>query len=161
MQSGPSRIPHGESVGHSPQHRLRPSAPNAPPHVIEITEQLGNRRRRRLLETQRLRSERQPSRRTAAKHGSPQPPHPTATAPPSPTTPNPKPGSPSAPTAPTSPPTTAATGARSDPDPKFNDTPDADQHWNALSLPYAVGPHGRIGTLRASALKSNQTPPTR
>jgi photosystem II stability/assembly factor-like uncharacterized protein len=40
------------------------------------------------------------------------------------------------------------------PDPKFNDTPDADQHWNALSLPYAVGPHGRIGTLRPSALTS-------
>ena len=31
------------------------------------------------------------------------------------------------------------------PDPKFNDTPDADAHWNALSLPFAVGPHGRIG----------------
>ena len=40
------------------------------------------------------------------------------------------------------------------PDPKFNDTPDADQHWNALSLPYAVGPHGRIATLRPSALPS-------
>jgi hypothetical protein len=39
------------------------------------------------------------------------------------------------------------------PDPKFNDAPDADQHWNALSLPYAVGPHGRIGTLRPSALQ--------
>ncbi|HEY4008521.1 MAG TPA: hypothetical protein VGM11_00095, partial [Acidobacteriaceae bacterium] len=38
------------------------------------------------------------------------------------------------------------------PDPAFNDTPDADQHWNALSLPYVVGPHGRIGTLRPSAL---------
>ena len=40
------------------------------------------------------------------------------------------------------------------PDPKFNDTPDADQHWNALSLPYAVGPHGRIATLRPSSLQS-------
>ena len=40
------------------------------------------------------------------------------------------------------------------PDPKFNDAPDADQHWNALSLPYAVGPHGRIATLRLSALTS-------
>jgi hypothetical protein len=39
------------------------------------------------------------------------------------------------------------------PDPKFHDTPDADQHWNALSLPYAVGPHGRIGKLRDDALK--------
>jgi photosystem II stability/assembly factor-like uncharacterized protein len=34
------------------------------------------------------------------------------------------------------------------PDLKFNDAPDADQHWNALSLPFAVGPHGRIGKLR-------------
>ncbi|HEV2577244.1 MAG TPA: hypothetical protein VGU25_08535 [Acidobacteriaceae bacterium] len=39
------------------------------------------------------------------------------------------------------------------PDPRFNDAPDADQHWNALSLPYVVGPHGRIGTLRSSALQ--------
>jgi hypothetical protein len=39
------------------------------------------------------------------------------------------------------------------PDPKFNDPPDADQHWNALSLHYAVGPHGRIATLRPSALQ--------
>jgi photosystem II stability/assembly factor-like uncharacterized protein len=38
------------------------------------------------------------------------------------------------------------------PNPKFHDAPDADQHWNALSLPYAVGPHGRIATLRPSAL---------
>ncbi len=38
------------------------------------------------------------------------------------------------------------------PNPRFNDPPDADQHWNALSLPYAVGPHGRIATLRPSAL---------
>jgi photosystem II stability/assembly factor-like uncharacterized protein len=30
--------------------------------------------------------------------------------------------------------------------------PDADQHWNALSLPFAVGPHGRIGKLRPNAL---------
>ena len=42
------------------------------------------------------------------------------------------------------------------PDPAFNDTPDADQHWNALSLPYAVGPHGRIATLRPSALTSSK-----
>jgi hypothetical protein len=39
------------------------------------------------------------------------------------------------------------------PDPRFNEAPDADQHWNALSLPYVVGPHGRIATLRPSALK--------
>jgi photosystem II stability/assembly factor-like uncharacterized protein len=30
--------------------------------------------------------------------------------------------------------------------------PDADQHWNALSLPFAVGPNGRIGRLNANAL---------
>jgi len=29
------------------------------------------------------------------------------------------------------------------------DDPEADQHWTALSLPFVVGPHGRIGTLRA------------
>jgi hypothetical protein len=39
------------------------------------------------------------------------------------------------------------------PDPAFNDTPDADQHWNALSLPYVVGPHGRIATLRPGAIQ--------
>lgn len=32
------------------------------------------------------------------------------------------------------------------------DPPDADQHWNALSLPFVVGPHGRIGKLEAQAL---------
>ena len=31
--------------------------------------------------------------------------------------------------------------------------PDEDQHWNALSLPFVVGPHGRIGLLRADAVK--------
>lgn len=29
---------------------------------------------------------------------------------------------------------------------------DEDQHWNALSLPFVVGPHGRIGILRPDAL---------
>jgi photosystem II stability/assembly factor-like uncharacterized protein len=29
---------------------------------------------------------------------------------------------------------------------------DADQHWNALSLPFVVGPHGRIGILNPQAL---------
>ena len=38
------------------------------------------------------------------------------------------------------------------PDLKLNDVPDADQHWNALSLPFVVGPHGRIGILREDAL---------
>jgi hypothetical protein len=33
-----------------------------------------------------------------------------------------------------------------------NDAPDADQHWNALSLPFVVGPHGRIGKLEVQAL---------
>ena len=37
--------------------------------------------------------------------------------------------------------------------PAANEAPDADQHWNALSLPYVVGPHGRIGILNPSALK--------
>jgi photosystem II stability/assembly factor-like uncharacterized protein len=41
--------------------------------------------------------------------------------------------------------------------------PDADQHWNALSLPYVVGPHGRVGKLRSDALpdplKAQQTKP--
>ena len=31
------------------------------------------------------------------------------------------------------------------PDPAAHDTPDADAHWNALSLPFVVGPKGRIG----------------
>ena len=31
--------------------------------------------------------------------------------------------------------------------------PDADKNWNALSLPFVVGPHGRIGKLRPEALK--------
>ncbi len=43
--------------------------------------------------------------------------------------------------------------------PTGNEAPDADQHWNALSLPYAVGPHGRIGILSPSALQpTNKTP---
>jgi len=43
--------------------------------------------------------------------------------------------------------------------PTNNDAPDADQHWNALSLPYAVGPHGRIGILNPSALKPSPANP--
>jgi hypothetical protein len=39
-----------------------------------------------------------------------------------------------------------------------HDAPDADQHWNALSLPFVVGPHGRIGKLRGDALNSPATP---
>ena len=30
---------------------------------------------------------------------------------------------------------------------------DTDKNWNALSLPFVVGPNGRIGKLRPSALK--------
>jgi photosystem II stability/assembly factor-like uncharacterized protein len=37
--------------------------------------------------------------------------------------------------------------------PSASEPPDADQHWNALSLPFVVGPHGRIGRLRPAALK--------
>jgi photosystem II stability/assembly factor-like uncharacterized protein len=36
--------------------------------------------------------------------------------------------------------------------PTGNETPDADQNWNALSLPFAVGAHGRIGKLSSDAL---------
>jgi hypothetical protein len=37
--------------------------------------------------------------------------------------------------------------------PSPGDASDADKNWNALSLPYAVGPHGRIGKLRPTALQ--------
>jgi photosystem II stability/assembly factor-like uncharacterized protein len=37
--------------------------------------------------------------------------------------------------------------------PIAGDAPDADQHWNALSLPFVVGPKGRIGLLEVDALK--------
>ena len=33
-----------------------------------------------------------------------------------------------------------------------NQPPDADKNWNALSLPFVVGPHGRIGRLRDDAI---------
>ncbi|HUZ95018.1 MAG TPA: hypothetical protein VMU57_08905, partial [Edaphobacter sp.] len=36
--------------------------------------------------------------------------------------------------------------------PTKEDAPDADKNWNALSLPFVVGPNGRIGKLRPSAL---------
>jgi hypothetical protein len=39
------------------------------------------------------------------------------------------------------------------PDPALKKAPDADRNWNALSLPFAVGPHGRIGKLLDNALK--------
>ncbi|MDE1176921.1 MAG: hypothetical protein PW789_09985 [Edaphobacter sp.] len=37
--------------------------------------------------------------------------------------------------------------------PAASDAPDADKNWNALSLPFVVGPKGRIGRLRPEALK--------
>ena len=39
-----------------------------------------------------------------------------------------------------------------DPDPGRHDPPDADRFWNALSLPFVVGPRGRIGRLDPAAL---------
>lgn len=36
------------------------------------------------------------------------------------------------------------------------DAPDADRNWNALSLPYVVGPNGRIGKLSPFALAKPQ-----
>lgn len=41
------------------------------------------------------------------------------------------------------------------------DDPEADQHWNALSLPFVVGPKGRIGVLRGDALRTIATPKER
>ncbi len=38
------------------------------------------------------------------------------------------------------------------PNPAAGDPPDADQHWNSLSLPFVVGPHGRVGKLKDTAL---------
>ena len=37
--------------------------------------------------------------------------------------------------------------------PSPTDQPDADQNWNALSLPFVVGPKGRIGKLNPTTLK--------
>jgi len=39
------------------------------------------------------------------------------------------------------------------PDPAQHEPPDADRNWNALSLPFVVGPHGRIGKLDEGTLK--------
>lgn len=38
------------------------------------------------------------------------------------------------------------------PDAARHETPDADRNWNALSLPFVVGPKGRIGKLNPAAL---------
>jgi photosystem II stability/assembly factor-like uncharacterized protein len=40
------------------------------------------------------------------------------------------------------------------PNPALHEPADADRNWNALSLPFVVGPHGRIGKLRPAALKA-------
>jgi photosystem II stability/assembly factor-like uncharacterized protein len=39
------------------------------------------------------------------------------------------------------------------PDPALHEPPDADRNWNAISLPFVVGPKGRIGKLDPAALK--------
>ncbi|HEU5339922.1 YCF48-related protein [Edaphobacter sp.] len=38
--------------------------------------------------------------------------------------------------------------------PSSTDPPDADKNWNALSLPYVVGPNGRIGKLRTISVNN-------
>jgi hypothetical protein len=38
------------------------------------------------------------------------------------------------------------------PDPALHQPPDADRNWNALSLPFVVGPHGRIAKLNPHSL---------
>jgi photosystem II stability/assembly factor-like uncharacterized protein len=39
------------------------------------------------------------------------------------------------------------------PNAALQETPDADRNWNAISLPFVVGPHGRIGRLNPAALE--------
>lgn len=39
------------------------------------------------------------------------------------------------------------------PDAALHEAPDVDRNWNAISLPFVVGPHGRIGKLNPAALK--------
>jgi hypothetical protein len=39
--------------------------------------------------------------------------------------------------------------------PTAEETTDADKNWNALSLPFVAGPHGRIGKLSSGALSRN------
>jgi photosystem II stability/assembly factor-like uncharacterized protein len=43
-----------------------------------------------------------------------------------------------------------------DPEPALHESPDADRNWNALSLPFIVGPHGRIGKLNPRALAATR-----
>jgi photosystem II stability/assembly factor-like uncharacterized protein len=40
------------------------------------------------------------------------------------------------------------------PNTSLNEPADADKNWNAISLPFVVGPHGRIGKLNEPALKA-------
>jgi hypothetical protein len=42
------------------------------------------------------------------------------------------------------------------PNPKDGDVRDADRNWTAISLPYVVGPNGRIGKLREGALATHE-----
>ena len=44
--------------------------------------------------------------------------------------------------------------------PSGYDPPDADKNWNALSLPFVVGPHGRIGKIRTITQSSPAAPTT-
>ena len=44
------------------------------------------------------------------------------------------------------------------PDAAKGDAPDADRNWNALALPFVVGPKGRIGRLRPDALLQQPNP---
>jgi photosystem II stability/assembly factor-like uncharacterized protein len=44
------------------------------------------------------------------------------------------------------------------PDPALHEPLDADRDWNALSLPFVVGPHGRIGKLNPHALPPHPSP---
>ena len=37
--------------------------------------------------------------------------------------------------------------------PAKDDPSDSDKYWNALSIPFVVGPRGRIGKLRSETLK--------
>jgi photosystem II stability/assembly factor-like uncharacterized protein len=42
------------------------------------------------------------------------------------------------------------------PNSALHEAPDADRNWNALSLPFVVGPHGRIGKLNPHALDNDK-----
>ena len=44
------------------------------------------------------------------------------------------------------------------PNSALHEPEDADRNWNALSLPYVVGPKGRIGKLDPAALKPDDQP---